>query len=425
MSFETDSYEYDQAGAVTLIRENGGAQLAAFFYDDLGRRTQLWRGNNTVTTYSYTSLSQLQALNLDLAGTANDVSFSYSYNPASQINSRTTSNDRYVWTGVANVDRGYGVNGLNQLTAAGGTPLGYDTRGNLTSSGSTRFGYNSRNEMTWGPNAQLLYRNPAGLLNFLVRNDGSSARFDYVGASLTTEIVDGVTRRYVYGPGVDEPILWYEGTGTGDKRWLHADERGSIVAVSDAGGNALAVNTYDEYGIPGAGNLGRFQYTGQKWIAEVGLYDYKARMYSPTLGRFMQTDPIGYGDGLNWYNYVGGDPVNKIDPTGLLCQPGRSGRAVDSNWGEADCVAGGGKYTADVVVTGGGGGGNGGALLGGGSAGNGGGGGAGPQPDQLQSDQTEPEVVVVGYNGYRHNQIVRDLEQLHVERNRVGGFPLG
>ena len=44
-------------------------------------------------------------------------------------------------------------------------------------------------------------------------------------------------------------------------------------------------------------NTGRFQYTGQVWLPELGMYHYKARIYSPTLGRFMQTDPIGFGGG--------------------------------------------------------------------------------------------------------------------------------
>jgi RHS repeat-associated protein len=79
----------------------------------------------------------------------------------------------------------------------------------------------------------------------------------------------------------------------------------------------IGLNTYDEYGKPAPANIGRFQYTGQAWLPELGLYYYKHRMYHPTLGRFLQPDPIGYGDGLNLYNYVGSDPVNFSDPSGL------------------------------------------------------------------------------------------------------------
>lgn len=93
------------------------------------------------------------------------------------------------------------------------------------------------------------------------------------------------SRRYVHGPGEDEPLVWYEGSGTSDRRWLHADERGGVVAVTNASCTAIAINAYDEYGIPGPSNLGRFQYSenaampgassacaAQTWIPELGGY---------------------------------------------------------------------------------------------------------------------------------------------------------
>ena len=185
---------------------------------------------------------------------------------------------------------------------------------------------------------------------FVSASGGATTRYAYDGADLIAEYdaSNGLLRRYVHGPGTDEPIVWYEGSGTSDRRFLLADERGSIVAVSDGSGGTLAINTYDDYGIPGSGNMGRFQYTGQTWLPELGMYYYKARIYSPTLGRFLQTDPTGYADGMNWYAYVGNDPINLVDPTGLCDEDSRYHRLVrfDDDGGETD------PQCAPIVVIG-------------------------------------------------------------------------
>ena len=159
--------------------------------------------------------------------------------------------------------------------------------------------------------------------NFLYDGDALVAEYDGSGH---------VLRRYAHGPGVDNPYIWFEGSGVtaAAARYLVADRQGSIIGYTDSTGKvpAGAVYTYDAYGAPSAWSGSRFRYTGQIEIPEAQLYYYKARMYDPVSGRFLQTDPVGYAAGLNMYGYVDDDPTDRGDPSGL-CPTGQKSKTDD------------------------------------------------------------------------------------------------
>lgn len=318
-------YTFDALNRVSQVEENGATSgpglLAVYSYDSLSRVSNIARGNGTATNLGYDAASRLQSLGQDFAGGAQDLTLGFQYTLASQLHARANSNPLYEWMPVAS-STAYAPDGLNRYANVSGATYTYDLRGNLISDRTNTYSYDVENRLlsASGPTAVNLTYDPLGRLQ-QTQTSSATTQFLYAGTQLIAEY-DGsghLLRRYVFGPGGgDDPIVWYEGADFSQRNYLHADERGSIIATSDGSGTASPY-TYGPYGEPTSWSGSRFRYTGQMAIPEANLYYYKARVYSPVLGRFLQTDPIGGQDDLNLYAYTHDDPIDGADPSGLGC----------------------------------------------------------------------------------------------------------
>ena len=347
------TYDYDLLNRMTKVRERGAASgigvLASYSYDELSRPMAVVLGNGTSRSITYkpdSSVSTL-ALDLDSTGTANDNLYTLTYNQIPQINLVQTTKPNFEWTGYSDIDRAYQANGLNQYSQSGSATFSYDGNGNLGSSLSPEanwgFVYSAENELITASRSgvSLAYRyDGLGRLDRRQLNSNAASNYRYDGQAMIAEHADGASpqsKRYVHGKGMDEPLVQYarQDDGSYVRTWFAADFKGSIVATTYDAGTTLAVYSYGDFGEPNTSSGPAFRYTGQWFDPDSMLYYYKARWYSPNLGRFLSADPIGTADDINLYTYVRNDPLNLWDPSGT------------SSYGYGDIVVTGNRYAWD------------------------------------------------------------------------------
>jgi RHS repeat-associated protein len=201
-----------------------------------------------------------------------------------------------------------------------------DPNGNLTTktegTDNWTYSWNAENQLTRVTKnsieqARLAY-DPEGRRVEKVAG-GVTTTYTYSGDRILREIRGATPLKYIHGPDVDEPLAVDDGTALS---YYHADGLGSVTRTTNGVGAVTQTRQYDAWGNleSGATEPG-CAFTGREWDPEIGLYYYRARYYDPKVGAFIGEDPIGPADRaldeLNAYRYVGNDPVNRLDPTGL------------------------------------------------------------------------------------------------------------
>jgi RHS repeat-associated protein len=350
------SYQYDVLNRLVSLTDPQ-AEAVSFTYDFLNRRTGVTLPNGVQTGYSYDAANRLLSLVHQISG-VNIESLSYAHDKVGNRTSMTDLSGTHAY-GYDNLYRlisaahpqpanpaelytfdpvgnrlssaqhpSWSYDTDNRLLSFNGTSFAYDNNGNMISrtdqTGTTTYQYDAENRLV-GINkpdgAVIGYRyDPFG--RRIEKNvNGTITRYLYDGESILYELdgSDTILARHTHGPGIDEPLIMKR---AGASYYYHGDGLGSITQITDATSSIVASYVYSAFGeiIAQSGGLANsYTYTGREYDPESGLYYYRARYYDAKIGRFLQTDPIGFGGGdVNLYGYVQNNPINRVDPWGLM-----------------------------------------------------------------------------------------------------------
>jgi RHS repeat-associated protein len=323
----------DPSNRTSLIMGNtNGALTVAWSYgrDPSGQLTSVASGGVGVNeSYGYNPLDQIKTVNggpvydYDKAGNLTNLpgGNTLAYDDASQPTTMTragavTHTYTYDFAGDAASGPSHTGNRIQDATPTGGTRYTYDQANRLTGVGPPS--------------------NPGSTARYTYNGDGlrQSKNVWTLPTNFTWDLVTGTTIRagntsastyYVYGPG-GLPVEQIRVSGTTKTAtFLWHDQQGSTRLITNTAGATVGTYTYDPYGTitnhtdTTADTTGRTDllYTGQYRDGESGFYYLRARYYDPTTGQFITRDPIAPLT-RSPYAYVNGNPLNAIDPSGLV-----------------------------------------------------------------------------------------------------------
>ena len=310
------AYNFDTIGNLTQRQDLNEGLTENFCYDELNRLT-----NSAISASSCTVGTSVKTASYDLLGniTAKSDIGTYSYPATGQAGPHAVTSITGTINGVVNPTFSYDLNG--NMTAGAGRSVTY-TAFNMAASvaqGSATLTYDYDPE-----HMRISQVAPEGTTVY-VNDPGSGISLEkFIGASVTQ------WNEYLYGDGrmVGEHFTLSDSTTY--IRYFIGDNLNSVSVLTDETGTVTERLSYDSWGkrrnpdgsdatgpITSATTRG---FTGQEQIDDVGLINFNARIYDPSLGRFMSADTIVpgtyNGQSFNRYSYVLNRPLSLIDPTG-------------------------------------------------------------------------------------------------------------
>ncbi|MBF0525442.1 MAG: RHS repeat protein [Deltaproteobacteria bacterium] len=314
------AYLYDTGGHVIEIDVDGTPLVSSITYQAFGSAAS-WTQGSGVSTYSRTfdQDGRVAGINIGANPTIN-----YTYDAAGRITGIIDSNEvrPNLTAGVTS----YSVSGgSNQILARSGPAAQtytYDAAGNLINDGTNTYTYDARGrlvQVTAGSNTTSYAIN--GLGQRVSKTGAATTIFAYDEAG---HLIGG----YDATGNVVQETVWLGSLPVGVLKpgalyYVNPDHLGAPRSIIDASGATVWKWDKDLFGngAPTGTLTYNLRFPGQYFDSETGLYYNMARDYSPSLGRYIQSDPIGLRGGVNTYAYVGGNPVNWVDPEGLQAIP--------------------------------------------------------------------------------------------------------